>query len=166
MADNEYVIILKNDTSSGTASSPVAGDNTRNDSAVAKSSSSKKKDGNALTASLVAWQKVKPFVNTVVSHEINMVQVETGATEYTQKLQFAQEVANSAIGTVESMLMGLAVGGGLPGALVGLATDLIAKSVTMAIKQNEINRLYFSEQNSINLNVIRSGTFGSRGAKK
>ena len=165
MADNEYVIILKNDTSGGTASSPVAGDNTRNDSAVAKSSSSKKKDGNALTASLVAWQKVKPFVNTVVSHEINMVQVETGATEYTQKLQFAQQVAGSAIGTVESMLMGLAVGG-LPGALVGLATDLIAKSVNIAIKQDEINRLSVSEQKSINLNVIRSGTFGSRGAKK
>lgn len=164
MADNEYVIILRNDTSSGSSSSPVAGDNTRNDGAVAKPSSAGK-DRGLLTASLVAWQKVKPYVNTFVSHEINMVQVETGATEYTQKLQFAQQVAGSAISTLESVAMGAAVGGWV-GALAGLATDLISKTVNITIKQDEINRMSIAEQKSINLNFIRSGAVGSRGARQ
>ena len=159
MSANEYVIILKNEKLERKKKA-VAGDNTNTDSAVAKNKDDK--EPSLLKTSLVAWNKVKPFVNQVVSHEINMVRVETGASEYSQKLQFAQQVAGSVLGTVESVLMGLAVGG-VGGALVGLVTDVTAKTVDLAMRQDELNRSKIQEQRHLNLNVVRTGTMGSRG---
>jgi hypothetical protein len=159
MSANEYVIILKNENLERKKKA-VAGDNTNTDSAVAKNKDDK--EPSLLKTSLVAWNKVKPFVNQVVSHEINMVRVETGASEYTQKLQFAQQVAGSVLGTVESVLMGIAVGG-VGGALVGLVTDVTAKTFDLAMRQDELNRSKIQEQRYLNLNVVRTGTMGSRG---
>ena len=151
-----YEFVISNDTNDSTRS-PVAGEGGENP-----------KNGNGLTKAqkavglgLVALNKAKPWINQVISHELNLVDLRTGRREYAQRIQFNYQVANQLFGVAESALTGYAVGN-IPGAVIGMAVSTAHTVINYAQKQDTINTEQALENISLSQNRIRAGVGGSR----
>lgn len=116
---------------------------------------------NPLQMGLTAWSKAKPWINQVVSHEVNMVNLRTGRQEYAQKVQFAYGLIQQVEGIGSSIAMGFATGGG-PGAIIGAAVGLISTGISYVQKQNQIDTQESLENVNLQQSRIRAGTSGSR----
>lgn len=158
MADRTYTLIIKNEESE--QKDAVAG---MSNSKTSAKNDKKNSGGDPVKAGIVAWRTVKPFISSAISHRNNMVLLETGSVEYTQKLQFEQQVSFAALGFVESMLMGFAVTGGNPaGAIVGATIAFMGQMQQITNNQDRLNKESALEYQSISRNGIRSGISGSR----
>lgn len=112
---NEYHLYIHVDEKEKETESPVS-----------NSSAEKKKD-NAITkdaaqkvgAAVAIYKTAKGFAQQLITHQVSTIELRTGASEYQQKMQFMYNIGNSALGILESIALGAAVGGGAPGALVG-----------------------------------------------
>ena len=153
-----YDIFLRNLSNEETGNKAIAGSQSTENS---KPKSKTTPGQDALKGGLVAWQKAKGWINKVASHELSMVELRTGSTEAQQKADFIYQLANEGIGTVESALMGLAIGN-VPGALIGIGTDLLGKVVSYSQKADKLNTSRNLENESIQRNYIRAGARGSR----
>ena len=116
---------------------------------------------NPLQAGLTAWNKAKPWINQVVGHEVNMVDLRTGRKEYAQKVQFTYGLIQQIEGICSSIAMGFATGGGA-GALIGAAVGLISTGIGYIQKQNQIDTQNSLENITLQQQRVRAGTNGSR----
>lgn len=160
MAEREYIITLINDTDTG-GGKPVAGEQSDGSGKAAKNIGAGGGTQTAITAGLVAWRTVKPWVNQTISHQMNVVNLRDGSTELAQRRQFGYQVATQAVGIVESTLAGFAVGnvaGAIVGAVVGVGHTLLS----YANNQQMINERRTLENRSLQMNYIRAGARGSR----
>ena len=156
-----YEFIFKNETSDGEeASLPVAGTPTNSDN-VQQKQASISKGRQVVGAGLVAWNKAKPWIARVVSHELNQVELRTGRSEWAQKLQFNYSLVNKGLGLIESVGMGYAVGN-IPGAVIGAMTSIAGTVVEYIQKQDNINLEKSLENITLQQNRIRAGVGGGR----
>lgn len=152
-----YEFIIKNETNSS-KSSAVAGDTSQG----GKNKEPEFSRGQKITAAaLVVVQKAKPWINQVVSHEINLVDLRTGRREYSQKIQFAQQLGSQAIGIAENIATGYAIGN-VAGAVTGAITGIMHTMISYAQKQDLINTENSLENITLSQNRIRAGVGGSR----
>ena len=84
-----YEIILRNKTVDTEPTGGAVAGSPNNSSGQSKSGKNLTEGQKALGKSLVALQKVKSWINPVINHEINMVELRTGRREYARKIQFA-----------------------------------------------------------------------------
>ena len=162
MNNNVYEIIIKDETSGGRGKSAVAGEkeSISSDTEIATWQEGVKR-------TLVAADKLKPFVNQAISHSNNMVYIETGKNEYYQRLQFNHQVANELISTAEYALTGFVLSGGNPiGAAVGLGIKGLTWLVNYENKREELGAKAAVEYTSIQMRNVRAGYSQSRGAKQ
>ena len=66
---------------------------------------------------------VKPFVKQILQHQVNTVELRTGAAELQEKISFAYQVGGQAISIIESVAIGAMIGN-LPGALLGAGLSI------------------------------------------
>jgi hypothetical protein len=124
--------------------------------------------GNAKSAAFftgahVAYSKVKPWVNRVVSHEINLVELRSGSREAQSKAAFTHQIISGGVDVLESMASGLLLSGGNPlGALVGLGVGVVSKAIDLAQRQEVIDTQRSIENITIRQNIVRAGAKGSR----
>lgn len=162
MADNSYVITLNNNTSksgSGAVAGQTMGETTPQKApAIGNATSSK-----MIAGGLVAYGKVKPWVNRVISHEVSMVELRTGSRELQERSNFTYQIINDGVNMAESIGASLLISGGNP--LVALATaglTVVGKLVNYAQNQNRINTERTVENVGLRQNLIRAGARGSR----
>ena len=77
-------------------------------------------------------------------------------------MQFMYNIGNSALGILESIALGAAVGGGAPGALVGALVGIAGQAISYAQAQNVIDLNRTLESMTITQNNVRAGTANRR----
>lgn len=156
MPEREYVITIKNTTRNGEKKPKVAGDNE-------EKKDPKKKDDDAIkgVSAMTAYSYAKAFVAQTVSHEVNMVELRTGATEYAQKVQYAWEVTQRVYSAGETIASGAAVGGGW-GAVIGIAVAGMREIVSSIQRVDTLNTKRHLENESLARGLRRAGTNQSR----
>ena len=156
-----YTIEIKTDKITGAKATPVAGSNTETDTSK-KEGLLNKEQAKAFGKGLVAYGAVKSFALQIANHEHSMVELRTGSKELQQRTSFVTGIAQKGLGVLESVGAGALVGG-LPGALLGLATSVTHTLIGYAQAQNKIDTQQSIENQSIQMQYIRAGARGSRG---
>lgn len=128
-----------------------------------KKSTSESREDKAYKAigGLVSYATVSHFADTLISNEISMVELQTGAQEYEQKLQFYYGVTKKTTGIIAAGIAGAKVGG-----LIGAGIGLIGSVVYTAISYSQNARAIRTKQNlediSLGMARIRAGISGRR----
>ena len=161
--DRTYQIILKNDLSGGQQKSPIAKDQNQSDTEKGKGLLSKSQ-AKAYMKGLVAYHTVKSFGSQIYSHEVSMVQLRTGSNEAQERANFFRDINTKTINLLESGLTTALVTGNVAGFVIGAGLSLTSTLVSYAQNQDRINTQRTLENQSIQLNYIRAGARGSRGA--
>lgn len=113
---------------------------------------------------LVSFSAIKSTADTIINYEISTVSLQTGATEYEQRLSTGYSVLSQTVGAVGS-LVGAAVVGGPAGAAVaaiGLAVSGVHKVIGIMQKERTLQLQQNLENVSIGMANIRAGTAGRR----
>ena len=110
---------------------------------------------------MVSFAAVRGFANNLISYEISQVSLRTGAKEYEQKLQFAQQVGNQGINIGLATAGGFAAGGPI-GALVGFVGSTLYTAISYAQNANTIETKQNLENISIGMASVRAGVSGRR----
>ena len=140
-----YEIILKNETDNA-SENPVAGQETETT------------NPEQVTAAkgLVSFSAVKPYINQVIQHQINTVELRTGSSELQQRISFAYQAAGSLVSIGQSAVTGFAVGGP-PGAVIGALLGIAGKALSIGLNQNTIDLQRQQESLSLGLMNLRAG---------
>lgn len=154
MAERNYTITLKNESSGESSGTPVAGQTQQ-----AKAPANGNAAAKGVVKGLVAYNTyVKPFVSQIVSQQINTISLRTGASEQQQRIQFAYEVAQQAAGIGASILTGFAIGN-VPGAIAGAVVGVASTALNYANKAQTIQLESDLENISIRGLTVRSGGY-------
>lgn len=162
MAKRNYTITIK---ASGVVDdeSPIAGDNKQSDSKKTKGLLSKE-GAKAYAKGLVAYHAVKSFATQVISHEVSLVELRTGSNELQRRANFINQLHQTGAGVIESTVTGALVGG-LPGAVIGMATSAVKKLIDYAQRQETINLQKSIEDTTLGMNYVRAGARGYRSSE-
>lgn len=117
---------------------------------------------------LISFSAVKATADTLINYEISTVSLQTGATEYEQRLSTGYSVLSQTVGAVGS-LVGAAVVGGAAGfavAAIGLAVSGVHKVIGIMQKEQTLQLQQSLENVSIGMANVRAGTAGRRSANQ
>lgn len=158
---NVYEIIIRNDTEE--QSSPVAGQNQTSSGRIstAPSGNANTKNSKNLPFAYVAYSRVAPYVNNYVSHKLNMVHIQTGANEFSARIQEAWSFASATIEVAADTAIGLYMGQG-PGAVVGFAVGVAKQGISLAQRTQTLQMEKTVESVSLDIARRRAGVSGSR----
>ncbi len=151
--ETEYVITLKNQTSSKTKTAVAGAETTKQ--------TSKTETSQEAIKGVVVYGLTKKLANQAISFSISQVTVTQGTAEYQQKLQFAYGVAQTAFSITEQVAIGF-VAGGAVGAAVGAVVGVASKGIDIAYNQMAINNKENLENITISQYNLRAGYNNSR----
>lgn len=142
------------------------------DSAMANGGSSKswKGENNAAdmqraAKKLVSYSAIKSTATRIISIKLSQVDLQTGATEYSQRLQAGFNIAQQIWDTGYNVAIGASVGGAF-GALAGIALSGISTVLGIYQRSSTLVLQKSLEDVYIGMQSIRAGTAGSRGNKQ
>lgn len=161
----EYVIRLINDAGEGTPVKAVTGSNESIGGEVSNPS-----QGEAyamkMAKRLVSVGAIVHTADQVVSHQISMISLQTGAQEYGQRVQYIYQKGG---GFVKSVAMGAVAGGTAAGPLGALAGAAIAAVANIGsglmnyfFKQDQIATQKELEDTSRRMRMMRATVSGRR----
>lgn len=158
MPEHNYTLTLKNETAND-ADSPIAGQSSKSSQQQSAASAQGKTKAGAVVKGLVSFEAfVKPFVQPMIQHSLQTVSLRTGSQEMQQRMQFAYSLGEQAIGIVESIAVGAALGH-LPGAILGAVMGLATTAINYANQKDTIRM----EQNLENISLrgmnVRAGGY-------
>ena len=153
MANKTYKIIIKNESGTGTRKA-VAGNGGASESGTPDAAATERKE---LVKGLVAYGNyIKPFAKQIIQHEVDIVELRTGSEKLQQRVSFGYQMATSALGIVENIAIGAAIGN-LPGAIIGAVMGLTTWGIGIANRQDTINLQRINEDASLRLMDVRAG---------
>ncbi len=147
---------------------------TRRKKAMAGSSSEKDNTANAdqssmgvveVLAKAVSYKAIMSTADNLISNSISQVSLETGATEYEQRLQTVYSGLQQ-VGRQGMQLLAGAVSGNLPVAAVGVVWSSVNQGIGLLQRIQQYNTRNTLENVSIGMQNIRAGTTGRRGANQ
>lgn len=151
---------------------PVAQSNADSSTTSTSSTSSSSGGNGALSAQdvigagkkIMAYTGIKQIAESYISYELSTVNLRTGASEYSQKLQFAYNEGSQALSAVGSIVMGAAVGGvaGAAVAAVGVGISYLMKFIGYAQNAQRLETEQNLESISIGFASTRAGVSGRR----
>lgn len=117
---------------------------------------------------LVSFAAVASTADKIISNNISMVALETGANEYEQRLNTAYSLAKQIGGAGISLIGGALMGGpaGLAIATIGIVASGINKVINLEQRQRELQVQRSLENVSIGMANIRAGTSGRRSSNQ
>ena len=160
---SKYEIIIKDETTSR-KKSPIADNNDNSDNTVDNAAKEQLSARREMVGAYFAVKRVvSPFISQAINYGISTIAIRTGANEQQQRIQFTSDMAQKALGFVESIAIGAAVGG-VAGAIGGALMSVATTVSSVALNQSKINLKGENEANSLVLMNIRAGaaTNGSR----
>ncbi len=118
--------------------------------------------------STVSFASAMSLANNLVSYEISQVSLETGATEYEQRLETVHSIVQSVGGAGVALVSGAIEGGpvGFAAALVDVAVSGINKAINIWQRGKTLAAQQALEDVSINMALARAGTGGRRGSNQ
>lgn len=118
--------------------------------------------------SLVSFAVIKSTADNLISHKISQISLETGATEYEQRLATVHSIASQAVGAGAALAFGAAAGGaaGLAIAAIGVVYSGISKLINIKQKSETLQKQQWLEDISIGMQNVRAGTTGRRGTNQ
>ena len=161
--DRQYQITIKNEGANGKQNSPIAKDQNQSDTEKGKGLLSKSA-AKTFMKGMVAYHTLKNFGMQIYSHEASMVQLRTGSSEQQERANFFREVNTKTLNMLEAGTMTALVTGNVAGFVIGAGISLTSTLISYAQNQDRINTQRSLENQSIQLNYIRAGARGSRGA--
>lgn len=161
--DRQYQIVVENRGGTGKNNSPIAKDQNESDSDKGKGLLSKSA-AKAYMAGYAAYTKVKSFADQIYAHEVSMVELRTGSKEAQDRANFTRDMITKGVSFVEAGMMTALVTGNVAGFAIGAGISLTQTLISYAQNQDRINTQRTLENTSIQLNYIRAGARGSRGA--
>lgn len=166
--NNEYHIYVHIDGAKNKKSAVAGtGSGSTGTDSVSNSSDGVDKVANKLTK-MVSFAAVKSTADKLINYEISQISLETGATEYEERLSYSYNVASQVVGAGASLALGAATGGpaGFALAAIGVVTNGIQKLVGIAQKQRQLNTEQSLENISIGMATVRAGVTGRRSANQ
>lgn len=162
MENNAYVIRFEL-PNGGVGKKPVSTSGSQSESSEEKTWGAKNIDSakNALKK-IVSASTAAAVADKLISSEISVVSLRTGAREYEQKLQFGYSMAKS----VAVPLAFGAAAGGLAGAAIGLVFSFAMQGLQWAQNQRVIDMNRQLENISIEMARTRAGVTGSRSERQ
>ncbi|MDE6504869.1 MAG: hypothetical protein K2L42_03265 [Clostridia bacterium] len=166
MDDREYHIYVHLE-GGGSKKKSVAGDgggSTGTDN-VDESSGSSVQDAVAnKLKKMVSFPAIKSTADKLVNARIAQVSLQTGATEYEERVSYVYNNISQTVGAGYALLSGFAVGGpaGLAVAGIALAATAVNKVVEIAQKQRMLQLQQSMENISIDMARVRAGVSGRR----
>lgn len=161
--DRRYQLVIENKGGTGKNNSPIAKDQNQSDSDKGKGLLSQE-GAKAYLGAFAAYTKVKSFADQIYAHEVSLVELRTGSKEAQDRANFTREMVTRGVSFVESGMMTALVTGNVAGFAIGAGLSLTQTLVSYALNQDRINTQRTVENQSIQLNYIRAGARGSRGA--
>ena len=157
----EYKIIIEDGTSKSNKN-PVAGSDGKGKSENAGVGMGSKSDSLAKGAmAYVALRRTAiSAVKSAISHQIGTISLRTGENERQQKVQFAYDMAEQAVGAGMAIAAGATAGGPI-GAAVAAVGVAINYAIQYAIRSNEIDLKSQKESIEIGLMNKRAGHYVS-----
>ena len=112
----------------------------------------------------MAYTGIKQIAESYITYNLSTVNLRTGASEYSQKLQFAYNEGSQALSAVGSVAMGAAVGGvvGAAVAAVGVGISYLMKFIGYAQNAARLETEQNLESISIGFASTRAGVSGRR----
>lgn len=155
-AKNTYQFIFKNQT--GGERQTVSGEAGQ----VSKGSvaGGRSRTGDA-SYGMIAFTKIKEYVRPVVHGELSRVQINTGANEFSARINEAVGWAERGLDMGGNIAFG-AMAGGLPGAIAGTVVSLAHTGFDIAQKSMTIQAQKRIENVSLEISRRRAGVSGSR----
>lgn len=157
MAENEYVIVLRNDTPQEDKKKKAVADNKDN---IGKSEKTGLESLEKYVKPMAMIGYAKSLAERLGGSYVNTVTLRTGYEEKQQRAQMYLSLASRGANILMSIGAGAMVGN-VPGAIAGAVIGIANEGINMAIRQNEINIARQQESTTIFLNQIRMGA-GSR----
>ena len=161
--NREYQIVIKNTGGAGKANSPIANDQNESDSDKGKGLLSKSAAKTFLKG-MVAYRTVKSFASQINTHVVTTVQLRTGSNEQQERANFMRDMFTKGLSLLEAGTMTALVTGNVLGFGIGAVMTVAHTAISYAQNQDRINTQRTLENQSIQLNYIRAGARGSRGA--
>ncbi len=120
-----------------------------------------------IAKSLVSFAVIKSTADSLISNKINQVSLDSGATEYEQRLATVHSVASQVVGAGAALATGAAAGPvGFTMAAIGVVSSGISKLVNIKLREETLQKQQWIEDISIGMQTIRAGTTGRRGANQ
>ena len=110
---------------------------------------------------MVSFSAVSGVADTIISHQIRMVELNTGATEYEQRLNTGYSIAKQAVGAGVSLGIGIATGT-WPLVIAGLVSQGISKLIQIHQTYQRLAKEQTLEGVSIQMQTVRAGATGRR----
>ncbi len=160
MADGMHLYIHLSELSSNSAMAGGSGSKSKE-----QSEGGSAKNIQRAAKSLVSYSVVSGTANKLISNKISRVSLQTGATEYEQRLQTTYSITKQVVDTGVSLGIGIATGT-WPLVLAGVLVSGVGKAIDIAEKRNMLRTEKNLEDISISMQRIRAGTTGSRGGNQ
>ena len=165
--NNEYHIYVHMDEASDNVKAMAGADSGNTDSKTADTTSAESTLYKAMSG-VVSYATVSSLADNLISYKISQVSLETGATEYEQRLEAKYSIAKQIGGAGIALFSGAAIGGavGFVFAAMGLAVSGINKIMNIEQKKQALAKEQALEDISINMNRVRAGVSGRRSANQ
>ena len=138
---------------SGTAGQSAA-DPIGNDSVVGKNA------GKAVVG-MVSYATAASFADQLITNELSVVELSTGAREYEQRLQYGYSIGKTAVNAAVSLGVGIATGT-WPVVLAGLAIAGVGKAISLGQEYRKLEMRENIEDIGIGFAQTRAGVSGRR----
>ena len=114
--------------------------------------------------SMVSVAAVASTADKIVSYNISQVSLQTGATEYEQRLNAAYSLGKQFVGAGAALIGGAIMGGpaGLAVAALGVVTSAVNKMIVYEQAKQTLQTQQSLESISIGMQNVRAGTTGRR----
>jgi ABC-type histidine transport system ATPase subunit len=158
MENNEYVIVLRNETPQEDEKKKAVADNKDN---IGKSKKTGLESLEKYAKPMAMIGYAKNLAERFGGAYVNTVTLRTGYEEKQQREQMYLNLASRGANILMSIGAGAMVGN-VPGAIAGAVMSIASEGINMAIRQNEINMARQQESTAIFLNQVRMGAGNRR----
>lgn len=160
-----YEVVMRNQTAA--EKSPIAGNGTKG---VSAGGNGEAVNSDGLKGIMAVKSAIAPFVDKIYSHRVNTVSLRTGSTEQQQRISTIYSIAKQAGSIAMSTAMGAVMGGGAPGAIIGLLTSITTTALSYSQKASDLRMQRDLENQGMIYANIRAGgsiaSYSSSRAKK
>lgn len=154
---NEFHMYIHLDDVGGSSSMAGGGENedkSQNDKTASEVKSAARK--------IVGYAAVKSTADQIISGQMRMVELSTGATEYEERLNAGYNIGKQIWNAAETIAVGAATGG-IWGAVAGLVVSGVSQLISYGQRVQRLALNEGLENISIDRMIIRAGVDGRRG---
>ncbi len=159
MAGNDFHLYIHLDEA-GESSAMAGGAENKSESASTGGDATAKGIQSA-AKKIVSYAAIKATAEQIISGNLSMVELSTGASEYEQRLQAGYNVGKQIWNAGQTVVLG-ALAGGLPGAIAGLVVSGVHMAISYSFRAATLAKEKNLENVSIGMMNIRAGTAGRR----